>query len=172
MPHTRTAKSNLLFVFLAAAALLISGISSASPGTSAQQEEQVPKSIIGIGVTVLSYLPKGADFEPYMRDMHSSIMGNLSANLPESVKNGQKGIVVLRARIQKDGSLSDDAVTITTSSRKDDMDAATLNAIRAASPFGPLPEGYSGSDLELNFAFCFNIPQKPAQKSKPVTPVN
>ena len=80
----------------------------------------------------------------------------------------KKGIVVVRARIQKDGSLPDDAVTITTSSRKDDMDAASLNAIRAAAPFGPLPEGYSGSNLELKFAFCFNIPQKPAQKSKPV----
>lgn len=81
MPHTRTAKSNLLFVFLSAAELLISGISSASPDTSAQQGEQVPKSIISIGVTVLSYLPKGVDFEPYMRDMHSSIMGNLFCEL-------------------------------------------------------------------------------------------
>jgi TonB family protein len=169
MSHTRTAKSNLSFVFLAAAALLISGIFSASPETSAQQEEQVPKPTISVGVTVLNSLPKGVDFEPCMRDMHSSIMRNLSAKLPESVKNGQKGIVVLRARIQNDGSLSDDAVTITTSSRKDDMDAATLNAIRAAAPCGPLPEGYSGSNLELKFAFYFNIPQKSAQKSKPVT---
>ena len=64
-----------------------------------------------------------------MRAMYDSIMPNLSAKLPESVKNGQKGIVVLRARIQKDGSLSEDGVTITHSSGRDDMDAATLSAI-------------------------------------------
>ncbi|MGB8542890.1 MAG: TonB family protein [Candidatus Acidiferrales bacterium] len=168
MSRARTVKGNVLFIFLAAAALLLSGIASALSDASAQQA-QVTKPITGVGVStsILSDL-KGVDFAPYMRAMHDSIMRNLSAKLPESVKNGQKGIVVLQVRLQKDGSLPDDAATITRGSGRDDMDAASISTIRAAAPFGPLPEGYSGSNLELKFAFYFNIPpQKPAEKSRP-----
>ena len=167
MPRGRTAKANVLSVFTAATVLLILGIASVSSAASAQQEEQVPKPGIASAVSILSDV-KGADFEPYMRAMHASIMRNLSAKLPESVKNGQKGVVVLRARLQKDGSFSDDGVAITTSSGKDDVDAATLSALRAAAPFGPLPEKYPGSNLELKFVFYFNIhPQKPTEKPRP-----
>jgi TonB family protein len=164
--RARTAKGDVLFIFLTAAALLLSGIASALSDASAQQA-QVTKPITGVGVSILSDL-KGVDFAPYMRAMHDSIMRNLSAKLPESVKNGQKGIVVLQVRLQKDGSLPDDAAAITHGSGRDDMDAASISAIRAAAPFGPLPEGYSASNLELKFAFYFNIPpQKPAEKSRP-----
>jgi outer membrane biosynthesis protein TonB len=166
VPRGRTAKANVLFVFTATAVLLISGIPSVSSAASAQQEEQVPKPGIGMGVSILSDV-KGADFEPYMRAMHASIMRNLSAKLPESVKHGEKGVVVLRGRLQKDGSFSDDGLAITTSSGKDDMDGATLSALRAAAPFGPLPERYPGSNLELKFAFYFNTPpQKPTEKPR------
>jgi len=73
---------------------------------------------------------------------------------------------VVRVRVQKDGSLSDDAVTIVTSSGKKDMDAASVSAIRAAVPFGSFPEGYLGSNLDLKFIFFYNMPQK--SKSVPV----
>ena len=73
---------------------------------------------------------------------------------------------MVRVRVQKDGSLSDDAVTIVTSSGKKDMDAASVSAIRAAVPFGSFPEGYLGSNLDLKFIFFYNIPQK--SKSVPV----
>jgi TonB family protein len=162
----RTAKGNILVVFLAAAAFLISGSVTASPNPSTQQEQLNSPPTIAVGVTVLNSLPKGVDFESYMHNLHSSIKRNLSANLPESVVNGKKGVVVVRVRVQKDGSLSDDALTIATSSRKKDMDDASLNAIRAAAPFGRFPEGYLGSNLDLKFAFFYNIPQK--SKSGPV----
>ena len=162
----RTAKRNVLFVFLAMAAFLISESVTASPNPSTQQEHPNPPPTIAIGVTVLNSLPKGVNFEPYLRDLHSSIKRNLTADLPESVAHGKKGVVVVRVRVQKDGSLSDDAVTIATSSGKKDIDDASLNAIRAAAPFGPFPEGYLGSNLDLNFTFFYNIP--PKSKSVPV----
>lgn len=166
MSRGRTTKANVLFVFTVTAVLLISGIASVSSAASAQQEEQAPKPGIGMGVSILSDV-KGADFEPYMRAMHASITHSLSARLPESVKHGQKGVVVLRGRLQKDGSFSDDGLAITTSSGKDDMDAAALSTLRAAAPFGPLPEKYPGSNLELKFVFYFNVPpQKPTEKPR------
>jgi TonB family protein len=166
--HLLTAKGNVVISVLTATAVLLLGIASVSSAASAQQEEQAPKPKIGSAVSILSDV-KGADFGPYMRAMHDSIMHSLSAKLPESVKHGQKGVVGLRGRLQKDGSFSDDSLTITTSSGKDDMDAATLSALRAAAPFGPFPEGYRGSNLELKFIFYYNLPlQKPTEKSSSV----
>jgi TonB family protein len=164
--HLLTAKGNVVISVLTAAAVLLSGIASVSSAASAQQQEQVPKPGIGMVVSILSDV-KGADFEPYMRAMHASITHSLSARLPESVKHGEKGVVVLRGRLQKDGSFSDDGPAITTSSGKDDMDAAALSTLRAAAPFGPLPERYPGSNLELKFVFYFNTPpQKPPEKPR------
>jgi TonB family protein len=160
------AKGNILFILLAAGTLLISGLVSASLNLSAQQDAQAPRPKIAVGATILNDT-KGVDFSSYMRAMHDSIMRNLAAKLPESVTNGEKGLVVVRVRIQKDGSLSDDAVTLATSSGKRDMDAATLSAIRAAAPFRPLPEGYLGPNLDLKFVFYYGIPPKPPQKSTP-----
>src|ERR1700722_1825544 len=159
MSHKRTTKANVLFFFLAARALLVSRIALASPDTRAQQQEQVPKPFTGVAISLLNYVPKGVNFWSYTRDVNSSVKRNLSAKLPESVKNGGKGLVVVRVRIQKDGSLSDDALAITTSSKRDDMDAAALSAIRAAAPFGPLPERYTGANLELKLTFFFNFPR-------------
>jgi TonB family protein len=162
----QTAKRNVLFAFLAVAAFLISGGVTASPNPSTQQEHPNSPPPIAFGVTILSSLPEGVSFEAYLLGIHSSIKRSLSATLPESVANGKKGVVVVRVRVQKDGSLSDDAVTIVTSSGKKDMDAASVSAIRAAVPFGSFPEGYLGSNLDLKFIFFYNIPQK--SKSVPV----
>jgi len=47
------------------------------------------------------------------------------------------------------------------------MDAAALNTIRTAAPFGRLPEGYPGGYLELQLLFYFNNkPQEPEPKPK------
>jgi TonB family protein len=168
VPHFRTAKGSVLLVFLTAPAFLISGSVTASTDPSTQQEQGISPQTVVVGVSVLSSLPDGVTFATYLRNLHSSVRRNLLAKLPESAANGKKGVVMVRVRVQKDGSLSDDAMTITTSSRKKDMDDGSLSAIRAAVPFGPFPEGYPGSNLDLKFAFLYNIPQKPIQKSNPV----
>jgi TonB family protein len=164
--HFLIAKSNILFVSLAVAALLISAIVAASPNPSTQEEHPSSPPKIDMGIAVLSYLPPGVNPEPYMRNLHSSVIRSLSAKLPESFANGKKGIVVTRVQVRKDGSLSDDAMTIATSSGKKDMDDASLSAIRAAAPFGLLPEGYPDSSLDLKFTFYYGI--APAQKPKVV----
>jgi len=75
--------------------------------------------------------------------------------------------VVVQFRIQKDGSLSDKFVTIESSSGEKEFDAAALSAIRTAAPFGRLPEGYSGTYLELQISFYYyKPPPEPEQKLK------
>ena len=169
MPYRRAAKCGVLLVFLTLAAFLISGSVTASSSPRTQEEHPTSPGRVGFAVSLLSPLQEGVSFEPYMNNLIASVERILSAKLPESVTIGKKGIVVLRIRIQKDGSLSRDAVTITTSSGKEDMDDASVSAIRAAAPFGPLPEGYLGSSLSLKFAILYNIATKLDQKSKPAS---
>jgi TonB family protein len=165
--YRRAAKCSVLIVFLTVAAFLISGSVTASASPRTQQEHPTSSEPVGFAVTLLSPPQKGVSFEPYVDNLIASVKRILSAKLPESVAIGKKGIVVLRIRIQKDGSLPNDAVTLTTSSGKKDMDDASVSAIHAAAPFGPLPEGYLRSSISLRFAFLYNIPLKLDQKSNP-----
>jgi TonB family protein len=85
---------------------------------------------------------------------------------------GEKEAVVIQVRIQKDGSLADKFVTIVSSSGEKDFDAAALSAIRTAAPFARLPEGYSGTYLDLQISFYYNTtPPEPDQKPKVVPTV-
>lgn len=156
------------FVFLASVAFLISGIAKASPNPGTQQGHLIPPQPAQeypVIVEVLSSLPEGVVFEPYLNKVYLSVKHNLYANLPESAASGEHGIVVVRLHIQKDGTLPDKFVTIVSSSGKKDMVAAALSAIRSAAPFGRLPEAFLVPNLDLMFTFYFkNTP--PAQKPK------
>jgi TonB family protein len=167
VPHPRTARSNVLFVFLALLAFLISGIVTASPNPTSQQGHLIPPNLAQlypVTVEVLSSLPEGVKLEPYMGKVYYSIRRNLFSNLPESATSGEHGVVVVRLHIQKDGSLPDKFMTIVSSSGKEDMDSAALGAIRSAAPFGRLPEAFLVPNLDLLFTFYFRStpqPQKP-----------
>jgi TonB family protein len=171
MPHPRTARSNV-FVFLALVAFLISGIAKASPNPSTQQghlNPPQPAEQYPVAVEVLSSLPEGVVFEPYLNKVYYSIRHNLYANLPESATSGEHGVVVVRLHIQKDGSLPDKFITIVSSSGKKDMDGAALSAIRTAAPFGRLPEVFLVPNLDLMFTFYFrSTPPPPKPKIVPV----
>jgi TonB family protein len=61
-------------------------------------------------------------------------------------------------------------VTIESSSGEKEFDAAALSAIRAAAPFGRLPEGYSGDHIDLLIGFYRrnNPPLEPQPKLVPI----
>jgi TonB family protein len=163
----RTAKRNVHFIFIAAVMLLMSGSATHSQQghlIPSRQEQQYP-----IKFEVLSSLPDGVNLNPYLDHLYFNIQRNLLARLPESALNGEKGVVVVRVHIEKDGSLPEGAVRIVFSYGNKDMDAATESAIRTAAPFGRFPEAYAGSKLDLLFTFGF-APQEPAQKPQ-VVPV-
>jgi TonB family protein len=181
MPHPRTAKSDVLFVILATVAFLISGLVMASPNPGTQQEHLISpppqeghlipprpcRQQCGTGMQVLSST-EGVDFRTYLDSLYFSIRRNFLAKIPESAAGGEKGIVVVRFQIQKDGTLPDKSATILSSSGKKDMDAAALSAIRTAAPFARLPEGYAATTLDLQFSFFYNSePQLPAPEQKP-----
>ena len=80
-----------------------------------------------------------------MNKLMVSVKPTLQANLPESVLSGHRGIVALRFRVLKDGTIQNDVVTIEKSSGRGDMDEAAVAAIRTAARFQPFARGISRS---------------------------
>ncbi len=174
MSHPRTTKDNVYLLFLVSVAFLISGIATASPIPSTQEEGHVIPAPHGqefpISLEVLSPMPDKGNLNSYLERLYSSVRRNLLAKLPESASDGEKGVVIVRVHVQKDGSLPQGGLKIVSSTGKKDMDIAAQSAIQTAAPFGPLPEDVS-SALDLVFTFYYNsIPQDRPQKSK-VVPV-
>jgi len=182
MPHPRTTKDNVLLVFFVSAAFLISGIATASPSPSRQEgyfnspphEGHMIPAPSGqefpITLEVLSSVPDKVNLKSYLDRLYSSVRRNLLAKLPESALDGEKGVVIVRVHVQKDGSLPQGGVRIVSSTGKKDMNVAAQSAIQTAAPFGPLPEDL-GPTLDLVFTFYYkSIPQDRPQKPK-VVPV-
>jgi TonB family protein len=171
MPQPRHAKKREAFILLAAAALLIFGILTNLRGARAQQGHLIPQlstPMYPMGYKILSPTA-GVDFLPYLTKLDAPLMRTFTAKKPKSCAGAEKGVVVVRVQIQKDGSLPDGAVTIVSSSGNEDVDAAAVNAIHAAAPFARLPEKYSRAYLEMQVRFYFK--DGPAEPEPKVVPI-
>ena len=69
----------------------------------------------------------------------------------------------LSFRIMRDGGVPGQEPALMSSSGKDPLDRAASSAIRASSPFEPLPSQFSGPYIELRFIFLYNEPLSMAQ---------
>jgi TonB family protein len=167
MPHFQPATRHMVVPVLALSVLLISGIAESLRGAGPQQGHLVPPQsppMYPLGYKILSPTA-GVDFLPYLTKLDSPLERNFLAMKPKSIAGMEKGVVVVRVRIQKDGSLYEGAVAIASSSGNDDVDAAAVSAIRRAAPFAQLPDKYSGAYLELEVRFYFKN-EAPEQKPK------
>jgi TonB family protein len=102
---------------------------------------------------------EGVDFSSYLARVLDSVRRNWYAIMPESVYMGERGIVVLDFKIQRDGSVPGEDPVMMSSSQKEPLDRAASSAIRASNPFEPLPSAFSGPYIELRFTFLYNIPE-------------
>jgi outer membrane biosynthesis protein TonB len=172
MPSRQTKIADALLWSFIVAVCLIAGTLNASAKRSAQMEQLAPAPRVGLSLEIVTPT-KGVDFSPYITKLIQSLKQNVQAHLPESASNGKKGIVTLQVQLQKDGSVAEGypvAVTgvgVTTSAAYKEMEAASIAAVRATAPYGPLPEPYPSSTVMLKITFFFNIP--PARvEHKPV----
>jgi TonB family protein len=111
----------------------------------------------GNGVTILTPT-EGVDFQSYINRLLAKLKQNWVAVMPESFYLGDKGIVAISFRINKDGSFSAESLSIDRTSGKEPLDMAAASAIRATSPFEPLPPQFKGPNLDLRIGFYYNIP--------------
>ena len=71
---------------------------------------------------------------------------------------GDQGVVLLRFRIMRDGSVISEEPVLERSSSKVPLDNAAMGSIRASSPFEPLPPAAAALApcIEYIFMYCYN----------------
>lgn len=101
---------------------------------------------------------EGVDFTSYIARMLAVVKRNWIALMPESVKLGDKGRVMLRFRILKDGSVPPGNPILEITSGKGPLDRAAMGSIAASNPFEPLPSAYTNPYIELRIIYLYNLP--------------
>jgi TonB family protein len=97
--------------------------------------------------------PQGVDFVPYLRQLLQTVKRNWIAVMPQSVKLGRRGKVVIQFRIAKNGTVTKAAYAQNSGSEA--LDKAAIAGISASNPFQPLPAEFKGDSivLQLNFVY-------------------
>ncbi len=106
---------------------------------------------------------EGVDFSVFLTHLIRMVKRNWYALMPESAHQGDRGRVILRLQVQKDGTLLGQTPTFEVSSGKKSLDRAAVAAIRASAPFEHLPESFRGPNIELRLTFLYNLPPASAQ---------
>ncbi|MGD0425494.1 MAG: TonB C-terminal domain-containing protein [Candidatus Acidiferrales bacterium] len=110
----------------------------------------------GNGVTILTPT-EGVDFQSYINRLLAKLKQNWITVMPESFYLGDKGIVAISFRINRDGSFPGESLSLDRTSGKEPLDTAAASAIRATSPFEPLPPQFKGPYIDLRIGFYYNI---------------
>lgn len=92
-------------------------------------------------------------FRDYMPKMQNKIKSNW--NPP---KNKTSSSITLGFEIKKDGSLGE--IKIQKSSGDEQADKMAIEALKKSVPFEPLPEGFEGDKIDVQFTFDYNVYQK------------
>lgn len=111
------------------------------------------------GVDILTPT-EGVDFSSYVTRMIATVRRNWYAVMPESVRLGERGVVVLVVKIMRDGSVASGDPRLVYSSGKSHLDSAAISALRASNPFEPLPPAFSGPYVEFRWMFLYNVDPK------------
>jgi TonB family protein len=99
--------------------------------------------------------PMGVDLRPYLVQVLSAVRQNWLAVIPESVRLGRRGRVLVQFAIAKDGGVP--KLVIVTTSGTEALDRAAVAGISASNPFPPLPAEYRGNQLRLQLNFSYNL---------------
>jgi hypothetical protein len=100
---------------------------------------------------------EGVDFNSYLQRVYVTVKRNWFSVMPGSVELGEKGIVYLTFRINRDGSVPSDEPIIERNSGKEPLDRAAFSSVRASNPFEPLPSQFKGPFIELRYRYYYNI---------------
>ncbi len=113
------------------------------------------KGNIGSGLELLSD-PEGVDFRPYLLQILNAVRRNWFAVIPESARIGlEKGRVALQFSISRQGEVP--KLVISSSSRSQPLDRASVAGVSASLPFPPLPADFKGNEIRVQFVFLYNV---------------
>jgi TonB family protein len=99
----------------------------------------------------------GFDFKPYLMQVLASVRRNWMAVIPESVKMGRRGQVLIQFIIDRHGAVP--KLVIATSSGTEAFDRAAVAGVSMSNPFPPLPAEFKGDQIRVQLAFSYNAPR-------------
>jgi len=135
----------------------------------AQSAGPTPKPLqIRCGLEMLTDA-EGVDFDTYLRTVYISVRQNWYSVMPPSVETGQQGVNSVEFRVMQNGNIPEDFLKLTDHSGKEDLDRASLTAIRALEPFGHLPEKFSQPFILLRITFYYNTPRTTGDRGRTST---
>jgi len=116
------------------------------------QQGQRPS--LGMGVSILTDT-EGVDFTPYLITLLRELKDNWIRELRHNGKEptGKSGIVFTRFQIKPDGTVRASDPFLERTSGDATLDDAAKAAVRASTPFKPLPAPFHGPYLELRIEF-------------------
>ena len=103
----------------------------------------------------ISFETQWYDWGPYAAGMVAKIRLHWYENMPEVIRLGLKGVVIIRFTIQRDGRITD--ITTLQSSGVPPFDFAAAKAIELASPLAPLPKDFPEPTERVTAAFYYNM---------------
>jgi TonB family protein len=100
----------------------------------------------------------GFDFKPYLMQVLASVRRNWMSVIPESVKMGRRGQVLIQFIIDRHGAVP--KLVIATSSGTESFDRAAVAGVSMSNPFPPLPADFKGDQIRVQLAFSYNAPAR------------
>ncbi len=96
------------------------------------------------------------DFAPYLLDLKRRIKQNWIPPLAFTALGAIHGYTWVRFRIYPDGRMDD--LSVVETEGHDSLHRSSVNAIKGAAPFRPLPKGFPENYLEITFGFYYLLP--------------
>ncbi len=126
-------------------------------GISGLLNPQSRRNNVGSSLEMMSD-PKGVDFRSYLIRVLSAVRKNWLSVLPESVRLGMRGRVVLQFAISREGDVPKLVIAIPSGSLP--LDRAAVAGVSASNPFPPLPPEFKGDEVRLQMVFSYNLPKQ------------
>ncbi len=113
--------------------------------------------LLGSGVQILTPT-NGVDFSNYLTRLLARVKQNWVSVMPISARMGEKGVVVMRFQIMRNGDMPNGQPALERTSGKEPLDSAAGAALKESNPFEPLPSAFTGPYIELRIIFLYNLP--------------
>jgi hypothetical protein len=112
---------------------------------------------LGSGVQILTPT-NGVNFNDYLARLIARVTQNWYSVMPVSARMGDKGVVVMRFHIMRNGDMPSPEPVLERTSGKEPLDRAAGAALSESNPFEPLPTAFTGPYIELRIIFLYNLP--------------
>ena len=97
----------------------------------------------------------GVDFGSWLRLVYYRVRDNWYAVIPELIRSGNKGKVVIIFDIHRNGRI--DNLQVVKSSGLSPYDRAAVSSLKLSEPFPGFPHAFKGESITLQFSYLYNV---------------